>query len=230
MPRDRRHRSSGCSSMRIRRADMLIVDVDWVPESQQRRVSGAGPGADVARPESRRRGVGPHQPRAARNHARLGERQRQRDLAEGRIVPVAQRTSRLQAPVPLSPRRHPRRSGDRRTLGSSHVLWRGRRTWRRVLRRRRAPAHRHRHLPHRPRRAGPDAAVADRRHASRHLQSVVHAVRRRVERRRDAYTGPAASRRRRRGSRDRRERRSGARAVSVCRSRSSSKSGRATAS
>ena len=61
----------------------------------------------------------------------------------------------------------------------------------------RAKPHRNRHLPHQSRWHGPHAALTDRRHASRDLQSQFHALRRRVEQRDHAAAGAPPSQHRR---------------------------------
>ena len=106
--REARHRRASAGG------DPRWVDLDSysggrLPDRQRRLdaglaqvvLPGAGPRADVARPEPRRPASGQPRTRAARDDQGVGERERQPGLAEGRLVPLVQRAQRLQAPLSL---------------------------------------------------------------------------------------------------------------------------------
>ena len=205
-------------------ADMLIVDVDWAPDS----------GGVVYQVQDREQtwldlnvadaGIRPLAPPLPRDDEGVGQCERQPDLAQGRVVPLVQRTQRVQAPVPLPRRRHARPAGHGRPLGDPIALRRGRSAtaWSTST-----PAPAVTSTPTSTASAstapGMTRLSTHRRNAPRHLQSLVLAIHRRVERRGHADAGPPASRRRDRGARDRRQRGRSRWRSTGCRSRSSSK-------
>ena len=84
-------------------ADFLIVRVDWTPDSSERDVPGPEPRADVARPRCRGRAGGRRAKTLFRETTKAWvDNDRQSPIwLEGRLVPLAQRAQRFQAPVPL---------------------------------------------------------------------------------------------------------------------------------
>ena len=166
-------RRRGSISATYAATDFLIVNVDWTPDAQQVVLPGAGPRADVARSQSRRRR---HRDGAhgcfARRRRRGSTRTATRSwLKDGSFLWFSERSG-FKHLYHYQRRRHARAAGHDRPLGRPHALRRGRGATALVYFAAGASAaHRHRHLPHRARRHRADAPVADRRHAPRDLQS-----------------------------------------------------------
>ena len=180
--------------------ELLIVDVSWTPDGQQRRVPGAGPRADAGSTSNSRRSR-----RAARCRTLFRETTKAwvdnhgapAWLKDGSFLWLS-RAHRLEAPLPLRGRRHA--ASRQVTNGEWEVRDAARRRrdqGLRLLLRHRAQPDRPRRLPRRARRQR--ARAADAQAAGTHaakLQPVVHALPRHLERRDDADAGPAPPRRR----------------------------------
>ena len=112
--------------------EFLIVNVGWTPDSLAGRSPGAGPRADLAGPEAGRRVDRTRASSASRDDVRVGQRERQPGVAEGRIVPLVQRAQRLQASLSLQRRRGDGQTGHNRPLGSpdSCSVWTRPTAWR----------------------------------------------------------------------------------------------------